>query len=258
MRRLLACQAMLCAAGLCADKPRPRETPAYSSAGVVNAADYQPALSPNAIGSLYGKGLAYTTESITSDDIRDGILPTVLPGTGVRVLIGAIPATIYYVSPTQINFLVPSILLPGRVNLQLVLDGLAGPSVPIELAAAAPALFPVATRADWSLITPESPAKPGDIVILYATGLGDTVPPVIYNQVPKSAAWLKRVAEFRVLFDGMEAHRSDVLYTGIAPGFAGLYQINVVVPADTRANPEIQLKLGDAISAPGQRLALQP
>src|SRR5215472_6971027 len=82
------------------------EGPYYTSESIVNAADNQSGgLAPNTIATMYGTGLAYTTKAITNADIHDGMLPTVLPGTGVRVLIGGLPAIIYFVSPGQINFL---------------------------------------------------------------------------------------------------------------------------------------------------------
>src|SRR5882762_2389531 len=138
--------------------------PSYSAASIVNAADNLPGpLAPNTIATIYGTGLAYGTKWLTADDIRGGILPTVLPGTGVRILVGGVPANLYYVSPLQINFLVPPNLLPGGSGVQVVIDGMGGPVIPIQLAAAAPALFQldaqnaVTTRDDGSAITPNKP-----------------------------------------------------------------------------------------------------
>src|ERR1700738_4813935 len=165
-----------------ADASANREAPSYSGNSIVNAADNQPGpLAPNAIATIYGTGLAYTTKAISPQDIHGGLLPTVLPGTGIRVLVSKLPANIYFVSPTQINFLVPSSLLPGPAEVQVILDNLAGPPVAIDIAASAPALFqldqqtPIATRVDGSVITTDNPAQAGDIIILYATGLGQTV-----------------------------------------------------------------------------------
>ena len=236
------------------------EAPIYSADSLVNSADNQPALSPNTIATLYGKNLAYGTQSLTANGIAGGVLPTVLPGTGVRVLIGGLPANPYYVSPTQINFLVPPNLLPGPLTLWIVVDGLAGPAIPIQLAAAAPALFqldqqtPVTTHADGSVVTTDAPAKPGDLVILYATGLGQTVPPVVYALLPTSAAPLKQISDFKLLLDGVPVDPASISYAGIAPGFAGLYQINATLPSWTGPNPEIRIGLGDALSKLGLHL----
>lgn len=241
------------------------QTISYSAASIVNAADNQPGvLSPNTIGTIYGTGLAYNTAAITPGDISGGVLPTVLPGTGVRVIFGGLMANIYYVSPTQINFLVPSTLLPGNVNIQVVLDALPGPAVPIQITAATPALFQadatnaVATEADGTLITPAAPAQPGDIVVLYATGLGGTVPALVYALIPTEAALLSRFANFQVLLDGTPVDQSLILYAGIAPGLAGVYQVNLKLPDSTGPNPEIRIGFSDVMSIAGVKLPVNP
>lgn len=241
----------------------PRDAPFYAANSVVNSADFLPGpLSPNAIGTLYGKGLSYVTKSLGAQDISGGQLPFVLGGTGVNVLIGGIPANIFYVSPTQINFLIPSLWRPGHNDIQVVLNGIAGPIIPLELAATSPALFQldattvIATHTDGSLITRSVPARPGDILTLYATGLGDTVPPVIYSAVATKAAAIQRLSEFTLLLDGLPLDASLILYAGIAPGFAGLYQINVQIPNTVNTNPDLQIGFADALSPPGLKLPL--
>jgi uncharacterized protein (TIGR03437 family) len=231
----------------------------------VNSADNQSGwLAPNAIATLYGKNLAYGTKTLTASDIRGGVLPTVLPNTGVRVLVNGLPANPYYVSPTQINFLVPPNLLPGPSTVQVVIDGLAGPQVPVTLGSASPALFQldqqniIATRLDGSLITPAASAKPGDVVVLYATGLGAIVPPIGYGEVPLAAASLKMLSDLQVLLDGTAVDLSLILYAGVAPNFAGLYQINLTLPDSTGANPEIRIAVGTALGIAGLHLPVQP
>jgi uncharacterized protein (TIGR03437 family) len=241
------------------------DAPTYTAAGIVNAADNRRGpLAPNTLASLYGVLLSYVTASISPDDIVGGVLPTVLPGTGVHVIVSNLPAAIYYVSPDQINFLVPAILLPGKSIVQVVLDGHSGPAVAITLAAASPALFQldaqtaVAVRPDGSVVTQQAPAKPGEIVLLYATGLGQTMPPVPYGELFFQAAPLEELADFKLVLDGATAESGAVAYAGIAPGFAGLYQINVIVPKSTKANPEIQIGFGKELSKSGIHLPVEP
>lgn len=250
---------------LLADASSPREAPYYTAESIVNAADFQPGpLAPNTLGTLFGTGLAYVTRGLAPEDIVGGVLPNVLPGTGVRILIGGLAANILYVSPGQINFLVPNLLRPGRTELQVVRNGLAGPPVPFEIASASPAIFQadaqtvIAARPDGSPITADQPAKAGDILTLYATGLGDTVPPVVYSNLSFKAAQIRQFAEFKLLLDGMPLDSSLILYAGIAPGFAGLYQINVQIPHSVSQNPEVQIGLGDSFSPAGIRLPLDP
>ncbi len=241
-----------------------REAPTYTAAGLVNAASSQPgALAPNTLATIYGKDLAYATRAMAPGDISAGALPTVLAGTGLRVLVGSIPAVIYYVSPGQVNLLIPGLLSPGPADLQVVLNGVAGPAVRVELADAAPALFllapewAVAARPGGGIVGPDSPAQAGEVVTLYATGLGRCAPDPPYGRVPTAAARLERLADFDVLLNGEAVNREAILYAGVAPGFGGLYQVNLALPADTPANPEIRLKLGQRISPEGVRLALR-
>jgi len=241
------------------------EAPIYSAASIVNAADNQSGvLAPNTIGTIYGQNLAYGTQSLSPSEVQGGVLPTVFPGTGARVIIGSILANLLYVSPTQINFLVPPNLIPGTVNLNVVVDSWAGPSIPVQLAAASPALFQldaqnaIATEADGTLITPAAPAKPGDIVILYATGLGYTAPQVVYGQIPEMAARVVQSASFTIQFDGIAVDPDAILYAGVAPGFAGLYQINLILPASMNASPQISIGYPDSMSPTGVTLPVQP
>ncbi|HTS51411.1 MAG TPA: IPT/TIG domain-containing protein [Bryobacteraceae bacterium] len=241
------------------------EAPLYTAQSIVNAADNQSgALAPNTLATIYGQNLASGTQALSPNDIQGGTLPTIFPGTGVHVVIGNLVANLIYVSPTQINFLVPPNLIPATLNLQVVVDGWAGPAIPIQLAAAAPGLFQldaqnvIATEADGALITPQAPAKPGDVIVLYATGLGQTTPPVVYSLIPNAAASIIGIASFTVSLDGVAVDPSAILYAGVAPGFGGLYQINLTLPASVGANPQILVAAAGSLSAAGVTLPVQP
>jgi len=240
-----------------AEKPVPRVAPLYSAASIVNAADNQSGqLAPNAIGTIYGTNLAYSTAAVTQNDIHGGALPIMLGASETTVIIGNYPAALYYVSPTQINFLVPTNLLPVPVSVYVDVDALRGPLIPLTLGTAAPGLFQldahnvVATLANGSVVTPSSPAKPGDIVILWATGLGQTMPPADGFQLPTAAAPLVAGANLSIVLDGTPVDLGAIDYAGVAPGFAGLYQINFTLPMSTGANPEIRLQIDGATSIP--------
>ena len=248
-----------------ADHLAPRDAPIYSGASLVNAADNQSgAFAPNTIGTIYGKNLAYATVALSADEIHGGTIPSVLPGTGVAILVCGIPAGIYYVSPTQINFLIPSVLDPAPCTILEAIDGLEGPSIMIQLNAAAPAFFQlnaanvIATQPDGAVITPQNPAHPGDVVVLYATGLGAVVPPLEDREVPTAIQWIAALGDLMVTLDGMPVDSSQILYAGVAPGFAGLYQINLQLPAGLGANPAIQAMLAGQTSPAGLTLPVQP
>lgn len=241
-----------------------RQAPSYSAASVVNAASNQSgAVAPNTFLTIYGQNLAWTTRGLTGNDLVDDKLPTVLPGTGVRVWVGSQAANIYYVSPQQINILVPANLKPGKREISVQVDSTYGPAIEVTLGTAAPALFQmdattaIAVHADGSVATEDSPARPGEIVALYATGLGPTTPAAVYSTIPRAAAPLNDMDTFEVRFDGKPVDRSSIFYAGLAPGFAGLYQINVKLPDDLGANPEIRMSASGVVSPEGVRIPVR-
>jgi uncharacterized protein (TIGR03437 family) len=248
-----------------AEEAHYRLAPAYSALTLVNAASNQPGpLAPNTIVSLYGTELAFSTRALQGQDIRDGALPTLLPGTGVRVLINAQPAHLYYVSPRQVNLLIPATFLPGPAELRLVRDGLAGPAVRITLSEAAPGLFlrgqnlALAVSLTGVLYTAEAPARPGDWIVLYATGMGPSRPSAGYGELAPMAARLVKLQEFEVSLNGVRVDPALVGYAGLSPGFAGLYQINLQLPPDTPPNPEIRITASGVTSPAGVLLPVGP
>lgn len=247
-----------------------REVPSYSAESVVNAASNTAALlAPGALATLYGAGLTWSKpQQLQTADLRGTELPTVLPGTGVRVFLGNIPAHPIYVSSTQINFLVPSNLRSGPMDLWVAVDGQAGPLVRVTLADTGPSFFirtdpsPRAIVTGWPAERGEAsfdqPLHPGDIAILYATGLGQTTPPIDYGRIPTAAAQLRNLADFDVLLDGARLERTNILYAGVAPYFAGLYQVNIVVPDWIAEFPEIRLSVKGQTSPAGIRAPFRP
>ncbi len=239
--------------------------PTYSSASIVNSAtNASGPLAPNTIASLYGQNLSWTTRAVSADDLRQGSLPTMLTGTGVWVLINNVPAPLYFVSPTQINLLIPGNLLPGTVHLQIVRDGRAGPKVRLRLREAAPALYlldettAIAVRPDGSVATADNPARPGEVVVLYGTGFGPTRPDFPPGVLAPFAAELEKRDEFSLWLDGAPVVAENVLYAGVTPGFAGLYQINLRLPEGIAPRPEIRIVASGVLSPPEVHLPAAP
>lgn len=235
--------------------------PLYTAEGVVNAASNVPGtVAPNSIVSIYGKNLANGTRAVGPGDLVNGLLPSALGGTGARVLIGGTAARMFYVSPEQLNVLVPSSLREGIAELRVTVDGRAGAVVKLMLAGASPALFQLSTefaiaaRPDGAIHSREQPARPGDIVILYANGLGDLEDDMIDGQIAERASKLKRWRSFRVELDGVTVDPDLVHYVGAAPGFVGLYQINLRLPPSYGNWPEIRIGFEGIMSPPQVRL----
>jgi uncharacterized protein (TIGR03437 family) len=238
--------------------------PCYTAGSIANSAsNLAGSYSPNSFLTIYGINLSYVTKAIGPGDIILGQLPPVLTGTGVSVLVGGISAYIYYVSPGQVNVLIPSLLTAGPVTVELLCDGIAGPAVQITLDQAAPALFQsdattvIATHGNGPLVTTASPAVPGEVVVLYATGLGETAPEAVCGFLPEPAAPLADMSDFGVLLNGAAVDPHLIQYAGDAPGFAGLFQINLQLPANSPPNPEIQIGFPSYLSPPQRFLPVQ-
>lgn len=234
--------------------------PSYLPASIVNAASNRPGLAPNSYVTIYGVDLAYTTAWIRPEDIRGSTLPTVLLGSGVQVFFNKQPAYMFFASPAQINVLVPPHLTPGPVEVVVNRDGQVGAAARLELAAYAPALFQmdaeygIATRGNGRLVTAAEPARAGEIVVLYATGLGAFSPPLLEGQIPDRPAPLARRADFRVWLNGVEVDPAEVLYVGVVARFAGLYQVNLRLPEFAGPDPEVRIGYPEARSPEGVRL----
>jgi uncharacterized protein (TIGR03437 family) len=249
--------------GVCpADAQTPRATvtsPSYTISGIVNAATgLSGPISPNAIVSLYGTNLAFGTTSAGSGDTKNGVLPTTLGG--VTVYVDHIMSGIFFVSPNQINFVVPYELDGASTTFFIVRQNLVGPLLTIPLTPVSPAFFQwhvnhaVAQHADGSLISPDSPAQGGEVVVLYTDGLGRTSPDLLPGHVSGAAVPIVAAAQVKILVGGNPCPPSDILYAGVTPGFAGLYQINVRLPETLPPDAEIRVSIGSAISPAGIQL----
>jgi uncharacterized protein (TIGR03437 family) len=232
--------------------------PSYSTASIANTATNLPAgFAPNTIISIYGTNLSYNTGGGSSTTL----LPTNLGG--VTVYFGLTPGNIFYVSPGQIDVLIPYNLGPGTTNLTVVREGTAGPTVPITLTSTAPGLFQsspntlLATHADNSLITTASPATAGEVIVIYATGLGYTNPDQTSGVIPVHPALIANLSGLSVLLNGATVAPGTIQYAGVTPGCAGLYQINLLLPTPLPSNPQVQVSIGAQMSPPGMNLPTQ-
>jgi uncharacterized protein (TIGR03437 family) len=73
-----------------------------------------------------------------------------------------------------------------------------------------------------------APAKPGDVLTLYATGLGLTNPGFAAGQLPGTASPI--AGDIQVTVGSTTLAKTDVLYAGVTPYAAGLYQVNIHLP----------------------------
>jgi uncharacterized protein (TIGR03437 family) len=227
--------------------------PVYTAASIVGAASQvSGTIAPNSIVTVYGANLSWNTSAVTSADLEGRDLPESLGG--VTVYVNHLASGIFYVSPSQVNFIVPYNTVGSTATIYLVRDGASGPHVTLPMATAAPGLFEwngnfaLAQHADGSLITEAAPAHSGEIVVLYATGLGRTSPDLFPGSYSDHAAVILYLAQLQVRLNGVACAAADIYYAGVTPGFAGLYQINLRLPAELQSNPSIQVVMGDQAS----------
>jgi uncharacterized protein (TIGR03437 family) len=168
-----------------------------------------------------------------------------------------------YVSGPQINFLIPSGEIAGNVTVRVVREGVTGPEVTVALIGGAPALFDlgtgfaIATHADGTLLTDASPAQPGEIVVVYITGLGPTEPNPEAGEIPGAAAPIQMLSSLSISLGGAVLPTYLIKYAGVTPGCVGLYQLNIELPQDVGADPRIQVALGAKSSTGTLKIAVQ-
>ena len=219
--------------------------------GVVNAASYQPvtaSLAPGELITLYGTGLASSSTSIEGGQS----FPTSLGGVSVKIDDTLCP--IYYVSPTQLSVIVPYEVASnqtGLADIQVTNNKVASNVVQMYLTDSAPGSFSQTQNglgfaaalhaATNELITSNNPAEPGEYISLYLTGLGVVTPAIqdgaLGPSSPLSYSDLYNAGNLSVYFNdygpyGVSVENPGYIeYAGLAPGLAGLYQINVQVPS---------------------------
>ena len=181
----------------------------------------------------------------------------------VRVYVQNQPVPLLFVSDGQVNFLMSSVESAGPVKVRVVTEGITGPEITVTLVDAAPALFSmaggyvIATDAAGKLLTADAPAHAGDIVVIYATGLGRTSPNPAVGEIPNYAATMLSFASLKVTLNGNAVDPVLIKYAGVTPGSAGLYQINLEMPKETGNDPEIQVTAGIPAAQTGVKLPLR-
>ena len=238
--------------------------PAFQANQVKNAASLSSAIAPNTWVSIIGGGLSATTRFWANEDFVNNALPTSLDN--VSVMLNGTAAYISYVSPIQIDFLVPSDLKPGPVQVQTTSNGLTSATASVNLESIAPAFFMLghtkyiaATHSDnTTLVGPPNlingaaiaPARPGEIVVLYGNSFGATNPPAPKGRLLTSP--LNLLTPPTITIGGLAV---QVLFAGLTE--AGLYQFNVVVPTGLPAgDAAVVARLPVALSQPNAFISI--
>jgi uncharacterized protein (TIGR03437 family) len=230
--------------------------PSISASSIVSASAFGEftSVAPGSWIEIYGSNLAADTRGWTGADFTGINAPTSLDGT--YVTIGGQKAFVDYISPTQVNALIPSNVLTGTQQLTVTSPGGTTSSVNVTVNPVEPGLlappnfkiggtqFVVAQFADGTYVLPLGavagltgrPAVPGDILVIYGIGFGPVTPDISAGQLVGEANSL--ATDFHILIGGVEC---QVQYDGLAPSYTGLYQLNVVVPNVASGNQPLTL-----------------
>jgi uncharacterized protein (TIGR03437 family) len=229
---------------------------------LANSASLLPGpVAPGEIFSIFGSGIGPATAASGSYD-ASGMLSTTL--SGVQVLFNSTPAPLFYVQSQQINAQVPYEMAGQTAALlQVLYQGTTLASMQVSLVDASPALFTldngtgnaVVVNRDGSINSDRNPAQRGSIVVLYATGEGQTKPAGVTSQRSESP-YPAPVLPVSVTVAGIPA---NILFMGEAPGFVGLLQINVQVPSGyvPTGDLAIVLSVGGYQSPAGVTIAVE-
>ena len=201
--------------------------------GIVNSANFAPitnSVAPGEFVTLFGTNLASATLQAQSLP-----LPTNLGG--VQVTVNGRAAPIYFVSSTQLSVVLPYAITDNFATFQVTSNGTASNQVTVYVTPSAPGIFTLSQNGvgsgavlhtDYSVVSQDNPAKVGETLQLFVTGLGAVTPAVGDGAAAPSNPLSTVNADVGVFVDTISA---QVTFKGLAPGFAALYQINFVVPS---------------------------
>jgi uncharacterized protein (TIGR03437 family) len=221
--------------------------PSLLNNAVLNGASFAPNFdfAPGAIVSVFGSN--FSTGTLSASTVP---LPTSLAGTSVTF--NGVAAPLFYVSAKQINAQAPFNMAIGPVEIQVQRGSSVSTMTTSNAAMFSPGIFIVnqgtgqgaILHADYSMVSASAPARGGEVILIYATGLGALQIPVASGAIAPASAETNSYPI--VTFGGLSG---VVTYSGLAPGFIGLYQVNAMVPAGLQAgNQPLQINIGGVLS----------
>ena len=219
--------------------------------GLVNGASFNflQGIAPGTIVSLFGTNFTDGSAANSSS------IPLPQELEGVRVSVNGTDAPLFFVSQKQVNFQVPFELPTGGAAIQATRDGIEGNSISGTVLERSPGIFllgvgnygvvvnasqgnfPLPTDVGAQLGLTTTPARPGDVLVIYATGLGPVDQPVSTGEATPSSPLAWTVDRPDVNYSNNPINLiKRAQFAGLSPGSVGLYQVNVAIHKDTPAN----------------------
>jgi uncharacterized protein (TIGR03437 family) len=212
-----------------------------SAGGIVIHGGTTPAVSPGSLVDVYGTNLA--NQSLLAP--LSPALPLALGG--VKVLVDNAAAPLIYISPLQIIFQAPFETAIGTASIVVVSNGLTSAPAAMTVKDAAPTILSygvnraIAINPDGSLNGPNSGARPGTVLLVYLIGSGPLDHPVATGAPSPSSPLSQETLLTTASIGGAVA---QVQFAGMAPGFVGLVQVNLVVPDLAPGDYPLQVTIG--------------
>lgn len=205
-----------------------RNYPAINTGGVVDAATQQAGqgLAPGSYISIYGTDLADATAVFSTPSLPVSLASVAVSFDGGGL---SLPGHIHYVSPGQVNVQIPW-EFQGQASVQMkvtVRDYLSSFLYTVPLATYSPGVFGVVDSSTGAI----GSAKRGNTVLIFMNGLGPVSnTPASGDPAPGPPQALAATAVTPTVTIG--GSNAPVYFSGMAPGFVGLYQVNATIPAD--------------------------
>ncbi len=218
---------------------------AAGSLSIQNAASSQAGIAaPGSIVSIYGASLAPTMASASAYP-----LPPTL--AGVSVSINNVTAPLFYASASLINAQVPFETPNGSAAVIVSSNGVIAGSASLTIQSSAPGIFTLApgqaaaVNQDGTVNGPNQPAAVGSVIAVYVTGLGAVNNPIASGAAATADPLSRTVNSVTASIGGQPA---PVSFAGLAPGFAGLYQVNISVPPLPPGSYPLQISISGVAS----------
>jgi uncharacterized protein (TIGR03437 family) len=238
-----------------------RLQPAIASGGVLNAASFQsdPGIAPGSYVSIFGTALSDTT-------LLNSILPLPVALSTVSVSFDvpsaglSLPGRLLYISPNQVNVQVPWELKDQTSVLMKVSIGFnAGSLYTAKVSNYAPAIFLVGESAaaldeNYAIINSANPARRNHTIQVFMNGLGPVDNQPATGEAAKASPLSRTLATVTATIGGVTA---NVSFSGLAPGFEGLNQVNIDVPAGAPTGVQPLVVSTGGISSPPVNLPVQ-
>ena len=218
---------------------------------MLNAASFSLStpVAPGAMVSIFGTNFTDSTSALTAQGFP---LPTAMGGTSVTIGGEAVP--LLAVTATQINAVLPfDLTVNTSVPIVVIRNNAVSAPQPVSMVSSQPGVFTQSENGEGVgivvIVHPDgsqveagngNAASAGDAVVIYCAGLGDTTPRSVAGFPATASPLSNTIDPVTVTIGGVNA---PVQFSGLAPGFVGLWQVNATVPQSVTPGMSVPITL---------------